>query len=237
MQACAFAIGRKEKVLSSSFPKKTDRDADWEGIDARRTFETLCASALQGLLGERCDVHCFGAAPGAKDPTLPQKVEALVQFLEDGKPKQGIDAAKIETSGDGGLDLVARIRLSDTKAGRKGQLIFFAQCKTGTNYMRRDARYLDPTSLIEDHLSESFATSSTNIPRFFMVADRPDRARAAKLNRSGGLLLDRCRIMDCLSDAVVASSSFGEVATQIGEWISASIRHTVLWEHVSRTGT
>jgi len=79
---------------------------------------------------------------------------------------------------------------------------------------------------VEEFLADPFAISSSNIVRVFMVSDRPCTAKAAKLNRAGGLLMDRCRIMDCLKQASLRGNEARQLCKEMSLWVKALLEST-----------
>ena len=113
-------------------------------------------------------------------------------------------------SGDRKLDVAVWRRFADN---REGGLVGFAQCKTGTHW--RD--YL--TELRPESFCRMFMASPLILDplRIFMVPCRISRDRWEEDSSRGGLLFDRCRIVqfgDTLS---------GPVATQCQTWLEAAL--------------
>lgn len=192
-------------------------------LDGGALFEHLCCRALRGLLGPQSRACRFGA--GARENSQSEIAKALndlTRQLGEGEPRPEEHLPSMAK--DGGLDVVAwrPFAENDGDQGRKGMPMWFAQCKTGTSYDVADARRLDPTHFVEDFLGKPFATSSTNITRAFMVAERTTQYQSERLNRAGGVLLDRCRIMDCLGTTKKASGD-ASLDKNILNWLVAAL--------------
>lgn len=218
-----------------SKPEGETNPAEW--LDGAELFEQLCCAAITGYLGPRCQTHHFGAGPGQSKMKLIEKVAEALRHLKDGALPKASDKV-MQVHGDGGLDLIAWLQFTenahDHVEPRPGKLLVFGQCKTGTSYEIEDASKLNPTLIVEQYLEEAFGILSTNIVRVFMVANRPDKDSARKFNRAGGLLFDRCRITDCIGDAMFSSESpFADLPQKIQNWVAAA--RECSWFHPVRS--
>jgi hypothetical protein len=237
----AQKVGKQWRIVAQK------REDGGELVDAAQLFEKLCAEAIRGYLGPRCKSAHVGAGPGEK-LAFPERFSKICAALGEGKARprvrkddEEVDAANAstpfqpQTSGDGGLDFVAWVDFAESLdassndntghghcLNRPGKLVVFGQSKTGKSHDAADARRLDPTAFAEEFLLEPFATSSSNIMRVFMVAERPSVHRAAKFNRAGGLLMDRCRIMDCLNAGFRTNNR--ELWEEMNIWMNALIQ-------------
>ena len=239
LQATIRSMDRERMAVKNGrgweIVQKKPKSAPCDSVDATVLFEDLCLHALKGYLGPRATAMRIGAGADQCEG-FPKRFEAVCEKVCEGKVRQR-DASKekasfaerllLETSGDCGLDVVAWLDFAESKA-RGGRLIVFGQCKTGTNYEIAHARRLDPPELTAEYLLEPFTAAHSNIVRVFMVAQRPDKPKAAKLNRAGGLLFDRCRIIDCLSADGVPK----DLMEQMRNWLKAvRSRHVISGKH------
>ncbi len=156
------------------------------GIDGTLLFEELAAEVAREYFGNRAESLVFGTAAGM--PSFPHKVNNLCKRLKEG----GRFEKYFETSSnpkDGKLDVVVWKRFTDGKAGK---LIAFGQCKTGTNY--EDAlTHMRPDSFCANWMHSPIPLTPV---RMFFVAEALPEDRWHKTVDEGGLLFDRCRIVD-----------------------------------------
>jgi hypothetical protein len=193
----------------------------FSGEDAAHLFELLCAEVAKRLWGgsekdERVIAYVFGTGRSAKDPQIPDNqvqkgfvatVDELCRNLGEGGVFKKKNNAPI-TAKDGKLDIVVWRRFAD---GRPGQLIGFGQCKTGTHWPRHLPE-LNPDSFCDKWMSDRPAVSPI---RLFFIADRSIR-RWYDHCKDGGLLLDRCRIMEYCSNLPDA------LLDRIASWVRAA---------------
>lgn len=155
-------------------------------IDGAGLLENLSAHVLKNYLGSaRARAIVFGTAqPG----TFEEKVNGLCRDLSEGTGFRNLDQAATQANDDK-LDAVGWVPFSDRLPG---QLIVFAQCKTGSNW--RDATsQLQPETFIKRWMQEPILV---NPVRAYCIAEAADRARWKGDNVSAGILFDRCRLVD-----------------------------------------
>jgi hypothetical protein len=181
------------------------------GRDATAIFEKIGADVLRsfwGLKSSFSDGQLFGTASKGLG-NFAAKIDRLCANIGEGngwKP-----TALSPGAGDGGLDAVAWRKFAD---GRAGGLIGFAQCKTGVNWRQHRPR-LQPRAFCGDYMLQPLILDPWKI---FMVPHRIGRDRWESDCRHGGLLFDRCRIVQ-YGQAVSAS-----VLQDCRVWLNAALQ-------------
>jgi hypothetical protein len=157
--------------------------------DPTKVFERLCAEVLSEFWGGESaysGAMVVGTAGAPGQTQFKTKIIELCQKIGEGNGWR--PGATGPGEGDAKLDVAAWRRFADR---RQGGLIGFGQCKTGTNW--------------EDHLTKLrpetfcrrfFQQSPTLIPiRLYMVPHRIVAHKWEEHSMNGGLLMDRCRIL------------------------------------------
>ena len=162
---------------------------DLGGIDGTLEMEKLSAYALQTYLGSsRGRSEVFGTSVGG---SFRARVERLCEALKEPTKFHNIDGEEAGiTAQDDKLDVVGWLPFGDASPG---QLIVFAQAKTGTNWRDKCAD-LNPEAFQNKWLSKRFLV---NPLRAFCVSEAVLRATWNSTCCDGGLLFDRCRIVEC----------------------------------------
>ncbi len=159
------------------------------GHDPTKIFERLCATVLSNYWGGEigiADAMVMGTAQRGRR-SFRLNIQELCENLKEGggwKPE-----ARSPGAGDAGLDVVVWRRFSDA---RNGALVGFAQCKTGIHWDRTLGKY-DPSRFCTKYMREPLRVDPIQV---FMVPCRINRERWADRTTDGGLLLDRCRIVE-----------------------------------------
>ena len=173
-----------------------------DSVDPTAVFERLCADVLFNFWGGRAPqtgkyiVGTARVSTGAR--RFPSNITELCRQLGDGvgwKP-----TARSPGAGDGGVDVAVWTRFRD---GRAGGLVGFAQCKTGS-YWRDHLSKHPPRSFSTRYFSQPLINDPIKI---YMVPCRITEQRWQDDTSQGGLLFDRCRIIEFASKfdpAVVA---------------------------------
>lgn len=172
---------------------RADMDAQrkLDGLDPTVLFEQVCADILLNFWGganERTGVLVFGTAKTTNqiNKKFADNINNLCASLKEGR---GIkDNAKAPGAGDGKLDVVVWRIFSD---GRAGGLIGFGQCKTGIHW-RTHLTKLVPRNFSRKYFKEPLILEPI---RVYMVPHRVDSASWDSDTADGGLLLDRCRLV------------------------------------------
>lgn len=154
-------------------------------IDGTKLLEELAAGVLKCYLGmTRAKSIVFGTAAGG---SFKEKINNLCRELGEGSGFKNLDA-KLNANDDK-LDTVSWIPFSDTKPG---QLIIFGQCKTGTNW-RDSLAQLQPDVFVRRWIDGTLLITPI---RAFCISEAADRGRWNGDALNGGILLDRCRLVD-----------------------------------------
>jgi len=191
-------------LLSTRLNMKDDRMHD--GLDGSLLLEELSAHVLRNYLGSnRAKSLVFGTAIGGN---FQKRVEAMCRDLGEGERFRNLDGVP-PSARDDALDAVAWIPFTD---GLPGQLIVFAQCKTGSSWGDH-LLDLQPDNFIRKWMEPGILVRPM---RAFCVAEAADRALWNSTCVEAGILLDRCRLVD-FSDNVEA-----ELLKRIARWTKAA---------------
>ena len=178
------------------------------GLDGTALFEELTAHVLQNYLGGNKRARSMVFGTGSLGEGFQKKVDKLCRALGEGVGFHNQDTnTPAPTGGDGKLDAVAWIPFCD---GRAGQLILFAQSKTGTHW-RDDVTQLRPDAFIKNWMERTFVRDPTPV---FCVAEAVEN-EWRKLQTNAGILFDRCRMVD-FSETVPV-----ELLEKIHQWTAA----------------
>ena len=163
--------------------KRNKRHASMDGT---QLLEELAAHVLRCYFGrERARSVVFGTSVKGG---FPKKVNQLCKDLGEGGQFKNPDTAAVDEN-DGGLDTVVWIPFSDRS---RGQLIVFAQCKTGTTWPDH-VNKLRPETFTRLWMSDP----PYPLPlRAFCIAEASDQGHWQKHSMSAGLFFDRCRLVD-----------------------------------------
>lgn len=161
------------------------------GIDGADLLEEVAAEALRQYLGaNRAKSMVFGTAAGSAN--FPGKVNGMCNALREGGNFRALDPGPVRANDDK-LDVVAWSAFAD---GSPSKIIVFGQCKTGTAWSEKLCQ-LQPDAFIKKWIDRPFLF---NPLRAFCISEAADRIRWGGYAAEGGLLLDRCRIMDCCAE-------------------------------------
>lgn len=158
-------------------------------IDPTKVFERLCADVLKEFWGgdsEHCNCLVFGTAQLTGQRRFQDHVSHLCTQLQEGVGWR--TSARSPGAGDGKLDVVVYRRFRDK---RPGGLVGFAQCKTGVHW-REHLTKLQPRGFCQTYMMSPLIVDPT---RIYMVPHRIVPNRWAEDTHAGGLLFDRCRIV------------------------------------------
>jgi hypothetical protein len=136
------------------------------------------------------------------------KINALCTTLSEGGGWR--DGALAPGGGDGKLDVVAWRRFQD---GRQGSLVGFAQCKTGVRWDEHLTK-LQPQAFCRKFMKQPLTLEPV---RIYMVPHRIGLHVWEDHTNNGGLLFDRCRIVQ------YATSIDPLVITAARTWLEAVI--------------
>lgn len=158
------------------------------GRDPTAIFEHIGADVLRSFWGRPsryADSYVFGTATRGLGK-FRDKIDRLCRDIGEGRGWKS--SAWSPGAGDGGLDVVVWRRFAD---GRPGGLIGFAQCKTGLNW-RKHRPQLQPRAFSRDYMLQALVLDPWKI---FMVPHRIEKQRWESDTGYGGLLFDRCRLV------------------------------------------
>jgi hypothetical protein len=184
-----------------------------DGIDPTAVFERLCAEILLNFWGGGTVLSgslVFGTARKKQHhkDTFHANIDHLCATLKEGR---GMKAnARSPGAGDGKLDIVVYRLFSD---GRAGGLVGFGQCKTGIHWKTHLTR-LVPRAFCAKYFQEALTIDPV---RIYMIPHRVDSAEWNDHSREGGLLMDRCRLVQYghnISDPIFGSCR---------KWVKAAI--------------
>lgn len=172
---------------------RADMDAQrkLDNLDPTVLFEQLCADILLNFWGGKSSLSgalVFGTARKkvALNKRFQANIEHLCTTLREGRGMKS--GAKTPGAGDGKLDIVVYRVFSD---GRSGGLVGFGQCKTGIHWKTHLTK-LQPRSFCQKFLQEPLLIDPI---RVYMVPHRVDGSDWNSHTTEGGLLLDRCRLV------------------------------------------
>lgn len=179
------------------------------GIDGTTILEEISAISLQQYLGpKRAQAFVFGAALGSGN--FPARVTQLCRQLDEGfKYKNNFKLPN--TAKDDKLDAVAWLSFAD---GNSSKVIIFGQCKTGTAWSEKLC-HLRPDSFIKKWIEIPFVFDPL---RAYCVSESVNRAKWSGYAIDGGLLFDRCRLVDCCDTMEAA------LFDQMIKWSKAALK-------------
>lgn len=160
-------------------------------IDPTRVFEVLCADVLTSFWAmskSNSGSFVFGTAArkkGGKN-VFKQNIEQLCSHIGEGEGLR-LDA-QLPGGGDAKLDVVSWRKFND---GRTGNLIGFAQCKTGIHW-KEHLDKLQPAKFARKYFQRPFMVEPV---RIYMVPSRIEREQWSGHTDRAGILLDRCRLI------------------------------------------
>lgn len=175
-------------LLAISRANMDSRNRVLAGIDPTKVFERMCADVLATFWGGHSDVSgamVFGTA-GRNMTTFRAKIKDLCDRLKEGAGWR--PDATPPGAGDGKLDVVAWRRFSDD---RQGSLVGFAQCKTGVHW-RQHLTKLQPEVFCRRFMQRTLVLHPV---RLYMVPHRVERRHWETHTGEGGILFDRCRVV------------------------------------------
>ena len=177
------------------------------GIDGANLLEEIAAVTLRCYLGpQRARSFVFGTSALG---TFEEKVNRLCHELGEGGAFRTLDAAAVDANDDK-LDTVSWVPFADNSSS---QIILFGQCKTGSNWGGLITQ-LQPVPFNKRWMSEPYMHDPL---RAFCVTEAAHRSRWVGYCVYGGIVFDRCRIMDFCnhpSPELVASIRHWSVAAK-----------------------
>ena len=183
-----------------------------DDIDGTLLFEHLSAIAVKNYFGDNAKSIVFGT--GVKGG-FKEKVAQLINSLDEGGFAQEPEDSTCDEK-DGGLDVVIWKAFADQK---KGKFIGFGQCKTGTEW-RSQVGALLPNEFCKSFFSKQPIYSPV---KMFFVAES-FRENWEKISRRAGILFERCRIMENLSD--IDKEEYNSLMQQMRRWVDGQLSFT-----------
>ncbi|PLX98040.1 MAG: hypothetical protein C0623_13965 [Desulfuromonas sp.] len=167
-----------------------NKDHNLEDIDGALEMEFLSAHALKQYLGAvKSTVMVFGTSDNAG--RFSERVDELMVMLKEKGRFRNINGTEAPIHAqDDKLDVIGTIPFTD---GRGGQLIVFAQSKTGTNWKSHISE-LRPEVFAKKWISHDFLIPPL---RAYCIAESVDEIEWASNCAEAGLLFDRCRLVEC----------------------------------------
>lgn len=155
------------------------------GIDGTQLFERISARISQAYVGPPATSIVFGA--GSAEEGFQEKVNELCAFLQEGGHYVPIDDSGSDQK-DGKLDVVTWKPFPDEAAGK---IVFFGQCKTGTNW-EDSVRHLHPDGFLRNWVYQPSIVSP--IGRMFFVCDMIQPKKWKSKITHAGIIFDRLRL-------------------------------------------
>jgi hypothetical protein len=184
-----------------------------EGLDPTQVFERLCADILLNFWGGETEYSgslVFGTArkKSSHNNRFQSNIENLCLKLRHGG---GLRAdAKLPGAGDGKLDVAVWRVFSDK---RSGGLIGFGQCKTGIHWKDHLTK-LNPAEFCRRYFQQPPIIEPV---RVYMVPHRVNGSEWDNHTGDGGLLFDRCRLVQYGYDISI------DVFNDCHAWLSAAL--------------
>lgn len=160
-----------------------------ENLDGTQILEELSTCVAKNYLGkDRVKALTFGTAVAG---SFREKVENLCMQIGEGGGYY--HKSTPEHAVDGKLDVVAWVPFADDSPGK---IILFGQCKTGTTW-KDQVSQLQPQAFINKYMRRCFPITPTRA--FFISASLERGDPWHEACSDGGIIFDRCRIVDCLT--------------------------------------
>lgn len=176
-------------------------------IDGTKLFEELCATVATAYFGANAQSLVFGTAVAGGFTT---KVADLVTKLGEGGGFKNPNPSHV-TKNDDGIDVVVWRNFADK---RRGKLIGFGQCKTGTEW-RDEIHKLKP----RDFCDNWFVESPLHAPiAMIFLCDTLNWYLSFHSDLRGYLVFNRFRIAEYTPVILGAS-----ISTQLKLWIDEAL--------------
>lgn len=157
------------------------------GIDGALLFEELAQLVAQQYFGERAGTFLLGTA--SRGHGFMEKISTLITEMGEGRRFENRNEMSPSRYKDDGVDVVVWKPFAD---GKQGKLIGFGQCKTGTHWKEHLERF-QPESFCKRWFRDQPGVPPV---RLFFISESVLRINWFDLVTRGGILFDRCRIMD-----------------------------------------
>ena len=176
------------------------------GIDGPDLFEQFCAEIARQYFGEGSHSLVFGTASGIR--SFANRVDDLCRQIGEGNSYRNNSGGSPQAKDDG-LDVVVWNPFTD---GRKGKLIGFGQCKTGTHYEEHFTR-LRPSAFCKSWFN---LMPAVNPVRMFFLTDALPEDRWYKRSTNAGIIFDRSRLTE------LCENISAETLTNMSMWTQAA---------------
>lgn len=180
----------------------------YEGIDGTLLFEELSEVVAKSYFGDNTKSLLFGTSSDAIR-NFKDKINTLLNMLEEGGQFR-IPEGSNGMQKDGHLDIVVMKSFSDRRGGK---LVGFGQCKTGT-FWEGTLSQLQPRTFMSSYTT---CTPYHSPVRMFFIAESCTEKWEENC-RYGGILFDRCRLMDYLPLNISDS-----INTKIQKWVDTAV--------------
>lgn len=176
-------------------------------------FEIICLHCMSSFL-PNAKVKLFGSSNmnhineeyKFKSSRLKERIEELGQFTTVDIHKDSISQINENNYGDGGLDLVATIDMSDSRISRP---VFFAQCACGKNAWQEKQLSISENQWAKWlHLYQTSIQKYIFVPAFLMTHDQE---WISKTDITSSILIDRFRILSLCKDFDMTVLSYGTI--------------------------
>lgn len=177
-------------------------------IDGTLLFEFLCADVAKNFFGENSNSYVFGTGnPGS----FKEKVKQLIKNIDEGFSFKNPDN-NTPTKNDDGIDVVVWKEFADRK---KGKLIGFGQCKTGTNW-RDHIDKLKPDTFCKKWFIESPVYEPL---RMIFLTDTMNKSYNYYGTQQDYLVFNRFRIIE-----YAINNTCPKVKSQIVKWVNGALK-------------
>lgn len=176
------------------------------GIDGTLLFEKLCAVVARNYFGNASESFVFGTAnPG----NFKEKVSGLISEVGEGLCFKNPNNNP-PTKNDDSVDVIAWKEFSDQ---RKGKLIAFGQCKTGTTW-HDDIHKLKPVNFCSNWLAQQPIVPP--LP-FVFLCDTLNENFNFISNQQGYLFFNRFRILEYINEDLEE-----EILADVEKWLEGA---------------
>lgn len=184
------------------------------GIDGTHLMEELGAVVLKNYLGgNKAQSQVFGTA---HQGSFEEKINELCHALREGVQFQNIDTGALNANDDG-LDVVGWVPFADRLPAK---ICIFGQCKTGTSW-RNHVNRLDPSGFVKRWMSGTIVVDPI---KAFFISESADRSQWSGICIYGGILFDRCRMVDFMDELE------GSLLDRIQNWTDAAMNKLSDWQ-------
>jgi hypothetical protein len=181
------------------------------GYDGTEIFEQICCEIAKSFMGSKSNGFVFGTARRHGDNEVGRFQDAVNHLCE--RIGEGVrfhsHSGFPPSAQDGNLDVVAWKGFTDNL---RGKLIAFGQCKTGTHW--RSGLF----ELVPEGFCKKWVMTApvVNPVRLYFITSRVRKSQWHEATVDGGIVFDRCRILDY-------SEPMNGLSSQWHEWLHAAL--------------